>query len=698
VKGLSSSHIPVMIKLLRIFWFTANIGICCSTAAQPYIQEWILQLGGEGWDLSGAMDNDTSGNIYMGGVFSGTVTFGDHTLISNDGQDHFICKINEAGSIVGVRQVSGGIYNTLNGIHCTGNRVYLTGTFRDSLLLHPFCSESQKRTSIYVAMLDPDLEPVWLTVPVSGDKINLLSCKGDREGNCYVSGYFKKWISIEDSIVHSVNRKDQFVLKLNSEGDVDWIRTWRIKNPDDQLFLQVSAGKELIVAGTYETKFETKDTTIFSFGRKDIFIRKFDSTGNELWIKRIGGDFDDKARAIAIDTAGYVYFSGSFNHSIILQDTVYVSHGEQDLFLVKMNPSGDIIWTKHWGGKQSDEINGISIDSSGNLFTLGSFRGTTIMDQDTISSFDRQSDILFLKFDRTGECLWWKIFFGTSEDLGHTILTDYSDKICLMGSFTDDLATDQEPIFSRGIKDIFITMFIDPCTIIPFNLPDTRVLCENSYDTLDAGAGFMEYNWNNGAGDNQYFEISEPGDYFIKVTDQFGCKKSDSIHVLLDSIRIAFQVTDEFLPDGKNGSIHTSVSGISDHFSYLWNTGDTTPSLANLVQGNYSLFVSDSFGCSSFVEIPVGLDVSSGILSLSNFPNPFIETTNILYSIPDDMWIDISLFDMNGKKLLTIVKSEEKSGIHQMEWNRKDLPSGVYYLQIRVTDSVLSRKIVITDQ
>ena len=698
MKGFSLSHIPVMFKLLRIFWFIANIGICSSVAAQPYIQEWILQLGGDRWDLSSAMDSDTSGNIYLGGVFSGRATFGDYSLVSNDDRDHFICKIDEAGTITGVRQISGSRYNTLDGIFCTGNRVYLIGTYRDSLIFPPFLSEIPKSTSIYVAILDPGLEPEWVNVPAEGDEIKLLSCEVDNEGNSYISGYFKKWISFGDSVVHSVNRRDQFVLKLNPAGNVQWVRTWQAGNPGNRLYLKVSNDKELIIAGTYEKKFETRDTTIFSLGRKDIFIWKFDSTGNELWIKRIGANFDDRAGPIAIDSAGYIYLSGSFTHSIILQDTVYASQGEQDLFLIKMESDGGILWTSHLGGTQSDEMNGLSIDSSGNPFALGSFRGTIIMKQDTLSSFDRQSDILFLKFDRMGRYLWCKRFFGTSEDLGHAILTDYLEKVCILGSFTDDLAMDQEPIFSRGIKDIFITKYVDPCTLYTFDLPDIRVLCENSIDTLDAGNGFLEYDWNNGNGDSRYFEIYEPGDYRVEVTDQFGCKKSDSTHVLLDSIRIDFYVIDESLPGGENGSIHTSVSGISDHFSYLWNTGDTTPHLANLIQGNYSLFVSDHFGCSSFIEIPVGLDVSSGILSLSNFPNPFTETTNILYSIPDDMWIDISLFDMNGKKLLTIVNVEKKSGSHQMEWNRKDLASGVYYLQIRVKDRVLSRKIVITDQ
>lgn len=657
-------------------------------------------MGGEGWDLAGAMDIDSSGNIYAGGIFSGRATFGAHTLFSNEVRNHFICKISEAGTIVGARHLSDGMYNTLDGVFCRANEVFILGTYSASLSIPPFTltSESKRNTSLYLAMLDTDLKPLRLTETATGDRINIFSCRGDREGNMYVSGCFKNWISIEDSIVYSVDRQDHFVLKLNPEGHVDWVRTWQIKNPDDRSYLQVSNHKELVIACTYEKKLVAGDTVIYSSGRKDVIVAKLDSKGNELWMQSLGGDFDEIAGPVAIDTSGNIYLSVTFNHSLILQDTVYDSHGEQDLLLVKMDPSGEIVWTKHWGSNQPDEMSGICLDSFGYLFILGSFRGRMVMDQDTVTSLDRQSDIFLAKFNQAGDCLWWENLSGNSEDLGHAIQTNYLNNICIIGSFRDDLATNQEVIASRGITDVFLVKFIDPCNIHTFDLPGIQVLCENSNDTLDAGGGFLEYDWNLGNGDNRYLEISKPGYYFIEVTDQFGCIKRDSIQVLMDSIRIDFLVINEYLPDGQNGSIHTSVYGISDHFSYLWDTGDTTPDLMNLVQGSYSLVVSDRFGCSAFVEIPVGLDVSSGILSLSNFPNPFSETTNIYYSIPEDMWVEISLFDINGKKLLTLVNVKEKSGNHQIEWNRNDLASGVYYLQIRVKDGILSRKIVIANQ
>jgi len=686
-----------MNKLLRLLWLIVNLAIVYTSAAQSYIQEWSVQLGGEGWDLINATALDEDGNIYLGGRISGSVTLGNNHVSANKDNEFILCKINNSGAIVKTRLISGGIYNRLNSILCDDNLVYLTGTFRDSLLISPLSANNSNNTSLFIARLNKDLEPERINAPVTGAEIKIGSCENDMEGNIFISGYFKNWISVEDSIIHSTYRKELFVLKVNLEGNVVWINTWPTRNIKYLPAIRITNRNELIVCGTFDKKLDYADTTIFSNGETDIFIEHFDSNGKTLWVKTFGGSREDIGGPITTDTIGNIYASGVFYNTITIEDTSYISSGESDLIILKLNPLGNIIWSNQLSGSRSENFGGLATDQKGNLFSIINFKGSMIFEQDTIPCFDRRSDILFLKLNSSGEYMWSKRFFGNSEDLGRSVINDYSDNIFINGSFSSNLEMDQKSFTSKGITDIFIAKYFDPCTLETFTLPDIWILCENEVDTLDAGEGFLEYTWEGIGSGSRYLEVSEPDYYTATVIDQYGCLKSDSILVKLDSIRIKYHVTDEFLPEGNNGSIQTTIEGISNQYMYLWNTGDTTPDLTGLSQGLYNLFVRDEYNCFSTIEISVGLDISSGILSLTNFPNPFNEITNIIYSIPKNVQVDISLFDMNGKKLFNILHIEQETGEHQFEWNRMDLPSGVYYLQIKTADGMISRKILITD-
>lgn len=686
-----------MSNFLRILFCITGFGLVTLSSAQSYIQDWTIQLGGEGWDILHSADIDSSGAIYFGAQFHGNIQLGDLHFESKKKRALIISKINPAGAISISKQISGSPYNTLDGIFTIKDLILLAGTYKDSLFFSPMQIKDPNVSGLYIVKMDSELEPNRIEIPVKSERIKINSLVQDKSGNLYICGNFKKWISVNDSIVQAIHRRDQFVLRTNSDGKIDWIQTWSINDYKSNVFLQANNNGELIIAGTFEKSLHVEDTIIYSRGNKDVYVVKFDSTGKRVWVRSLGGESNEKAGPIATDRAGNIILSLSFTDSFYFRDTVYTSRNKEGLLLFKMDPRGDLIHSKHVRGIQSDMINKLLTDSLDNLYLLGSVKGKMLFEQDTFSSTDRQRDIILLKIDPEDNYDWMKILRGVSEDLGHTIFSNSINNVFIGGSFSGNLKIDETEIISRGIKDVFFVKYIDPCSLYTYDIKDSAFLCANETDSLDAGDGFLTYNWENGRGDTRYFEIFTPGYYGVSVTDIYGCQKSDTIHVILDTIKVDFQVVDESLPEGNNGSIFTSIEGIANQYVYLWNTGDTTPNLTELSQGDYSLLLSDNLGCSTFVEISVGLDVSSGILSLSNFPNPFRDVTNILYTIPEDMWIEISLYDMNGKKLLTILNRDEEAGSHLYEWNRQKLPSGVYYLQIKVPNRVLSQKIIITD-
>jgi hypothetical protein len=88
--------------------------------------------------------------------------------------------------------------------------------------------------------------------------------------------------------------------------------------------------------------------------------------------------------------------------------------------------------------------------------------------------------------------------------------------------------------------------------------------------------------------------------------------------------------------------------------------------------------------------------VASIILDIYNFPNPMEDLTHIVYSLPENTSLEISLFDMTGKLVFVLYRGQNRKGIYEFDWNAGNLQNGVYYLRIQTPDGLVSKKIMIS--
>ncbi|HTL82914.1 MAG TPA: SBBP repeat-containing protein, partial [Bacteroidia bacterium] len=103
------------------------------------------------------------------------------------------------------------------------------------------------------------------------------------------------------------------------------------------------------------------------------------------WAENAGGSASDKGNAVCIDATGNVYVTGSFISMPADLDpgsgnTATLNQGMEDVFVLKLNPSGSLAWAKTIGGAGSDIGYGIAVNSSGNVFVSGSFSQTVDFD------------------------------------------------------------------------------------------------------------------------------------------------------------------------------------------------------------------------------------------------------------------------------------------------------------------------------
>jgi Beta-propeller repeat len=184
-----------------------------------------------------------------------------------------------------------------------------------------------------------------------------------------------------------------------------------------------------------------------SSGQLDIFLTKFDSTGNKLFTRQIGTPYNDIGYAIAVDGSGNVYVTGSTGGSLPGNATA----GQLDVFLAKFDSSGRLLFIQQFGTQQNDIGYGIALDSSGNVFITGSTGGSL---PGNLSA--GLTDIFLARLDPNGNLAIRQ--FGTPfEDISYAVALDSSGNVYITGTTGGNLDGNT----SLGRSDVFLTKF-DP--------------------------------------------------------------------------------------------------------------------------------------------------------------------------------------------------------------------------------------------
>jgi surface protein len=212
--------------------------------------------------------------------------------------------------------------------------------------------------------------------------------------------------------------------------------------------LDIDASGNIYVTGffTSATDFDPGVGTfnLTPVGGTDIFIAKFNASGNFVWAKRIGGNDpqDERAEAIDVDNAGNVYITGLFYGTVDFDPNAsafnLASAGSADAFILKLNTDGDFVWAVRAGGTQYEQALDIAVDNAGNTFTTGYFTGTADFDPGvgTVNLTPDVQDVFVLSLDNTGSFQWAKKFGGLQTDRGRTIGIDGAGDVVITGRFS----------------------------------------------------------------------------------------------------------------------------------------------------------------------------------------------------------------------------------------------------------------------
>jgi hypothetical protein len=265
----------------------------------------------------------------------------------------------------------------------------------------------------------------------------------DSAGNSYVTGEFWGTVTFgagaaNETTLTSVGDTDLFVAKYSSSGELTWVKQAGGVYAANSNAIAVDSAGNSYVTGNFihgDITFgagEANETTLFEGVWTTIFVAKYNgTTGELLWAKQAENRSDlwyqtgDRARGIAVDSAGNNYVTGEFSGTATFgageaNETTLTSAGAMfSIFVAKYNgTTGEVFWAKQAGGinLHSDSMYGwaIAVDSSGNSYVTGWFDNTVTLgageaNETTLASAGAISSLFVAKYNgTTGEVLWAK--------------------------------------------------------------------------------------------------------------------------------------------------------------------------------------------------------------------------------------------------------------------------------------------------
>jgi len=198
---------------------------------------------------------------------------------------------------------------------------------------------------------------------------------------------------------------DIWLLKINEVGDTIWTRTYGGKNHDwGEAVVQTSDSGFLIVGGTKS----------FGSGGTDVWLIRTDSSGDTLWTRTFGGKGDDWAEEVAQTTDGGFIIPGWTNST---------PNGDFDALLIKYDASGNIVWSRTYGGTRDDAAKSVQSTVDGGFLLAGL----------TKSFGAGSSDVWIIKTNQGGDTLWTRTFGGTGFDIAFCVSRIFDNGFAVVG-------------------------------------------------------------------------------------------------------------------------------------------------------------------------------------------------------------------------------------------------------------------------
>jgi hypothetical protein len=295
----------------------------------------------------------------------------------------------------------------------------------------------------------------------------------DSSGNVFATGYFSGTVDFDDAggTDNKVSNggTDIFITKYNSNGSYGWTRTFGGLGNEGGEGISIDSDGNVFATGYFSGTVDFDDAGGTDNQTGTFFITKYNSDGSYGWTRAFGSS---TGYDIYIDDNDNIFTTGSFTGTVDFDYTGGTDNktpsSSQSTFITKHNSDGSYGWTRTFGNSSTSISNGISTDSSGNVFATGYFSGT--VDFDDAGGTDNKvsnggTDIFITKYNSDGSYGWTRTFGSSNNDSGEDISIDSDGNAFATGYFQSTVDFDDaggtENKTSKGANDIFIVAYFN---------------------------------------------------------------------------------------------------------------------------------------------------------------------------------------------------------------------------------------------
>jgi len=424
----------------------------------------------------------------------------------------------------------------------------------------------------------------------------------------------------------------------------------------------------------------------------DIFVVRTDRYGAVLWSKNYGGRDSEGANDVLVAS------DGGF---IIVGYTDSFGAGSKDAYLIKTDAQGNVQWTKTYGGKKDDNFYSVIPTGDGGYLAVGA----------TIGADGQNRDAYLVKTNAQGNQLWSKTFGGSSGgEIAYSVVRTSDGGFVFAGSTTS---------FGAGGFDVYLVK-INASGNEQWSKTFGGSDWEEGYsvvETSDKGFAISGYTVSSGVGARDAYLIKTDASGNLQWSKTYGFSRNDAANsvnqtpdggfILVGStvnrVTQQNQFTDVYI-------IKTDAFGVEE-WSKLYG-GDKSESAADvqvIEDGGYLIAgVTSSYSKNSdfylikinetglITGIPTYLTRQPTSFQLfQNYPNPFNAETIIQYELPERRYIRLRIFDITGRLIEALVDEFQGPGIHTVKFNGNNLSSGLYFYQLSDGTTNIAKKMIL---
>ena len=277
----------------------------------------------------------------------------------------------------------------------------------------------------------------------------------DHAGNVYVAGWFQDRIEVGPHHRVTRGKEDGFLLKLDRQGQLDWVTTLGGIGSDSVQALEVGPMGNIYLAGSYSKRLWL-DMKGVKTATRALWVAKLSNRGAVVWLRSYGADSVWLA-GLGVGPRGDVTLTANYDHKVVIggHRVTSASQYSPNALLASLDHQGDVRWVVPVSSPGSVLVAGLAVDSAGAAVVTGTFDRAVDLGKERGLS-QGGGDIFIAKVGHGGAPEWLAVHGGPADDLAHLICVDEQRNITMAGTLRTQIQVGSFTVTPAGPRDIMV--------------------------------------------------------------------------------------------------------------------------------------------------------------------------------------------------------------------------------------------------